>query len=271
MFNQTWSHDIIRKYVIIFGTLFNNIYITRNNPSGNPVQTIKVPLTYAPKEKMLARLQGDPNLENQIAITLPHMSFEINNYQYAPDRKLPTINKMHSPQTDGTTKYVYQPVPYDVIFNLYIMVKNADDGTNIIGQILPYFTPEFTVTANVLPEMGKTHDIPIVLNDTSVQDVYDGNFETRRSLVWVLTFTMKGYLYGPVRRSSLIHFANTGFILSDDPQNANTLSPRIATVTAQPGQDANGQPTANLSLTVSYDDIDPNSEYAFINQFTENL
>lgn len=270
MFGQTWSHDIMRKYVIIFGTLFNNIYITRNNSQGNPVQTLKVPLTYAPKEKMLARIQSDPDLENPIAITLPHMAFEINNYQYDPTRKLPTVNKHHLPLSDGRTKYVYQPVPYDIIFNLYIMVKNANDGTKIVEQILPYFTPEFTVTANILPEMGKTLDIPIVLNDTSVQDIYEGNFDTRRSLVWVLTFTMKGYLYGPIRQSSLIHFANTGFILSNDPLNANTASPRVATVTAQPGQLANGEPTSNLALTVHYDDVDPNSEYAFINQFSEN-
>lgn len=271
MFGQTWSHDIMRKYVIIFGTLFNNIHITRANSSGFGQQTIKVPLTYAPKEKLLSRLSADPELENQIAITLPHMAFEINNYQYAPDRKLITGGKHFKPQTDGTTKYVYQPVPYDIIFNLYIMVKNAADGTRIIEQILPYFTPEFTVTANILPEMGRTLDIPIVLNDTSVQDVYEGNFETRRSLVWSLTFTMKGYIYGPIRQSSLIHFANTGFILSDDPQNANTSSPRIATVTAQPGQLANGAATANIALTVSYDDVDPTGDYAFINQFTENL
>jgi hypothetical protein len=269
MFGQTWSHDIMRKYVIIFGTLFNNIYITRNSSKGAPTKTIKVPLTYAPKEKMLARVNADPDLDKAIAITLPHMSFEINNYQYAPDRKLTTIGKHYKNQTDGTTKYVYQPVPYDIVFNLYIMVKNANDGTKIVEQILPYFTPEFTVTANILPEMGKTLDIPIVLNDTSVQDIYDGNFETRRSLVWVLTFTMKGYLYGPIRQSSLIHFANTGFILSDDPTNANTASPRVATVTAQPGQLANGEATSNIALTVSYDDVDPNSDYAFINQFSE--
>lgn len=271
MFGQTWSHDIMRKYVIIFGTLFNNIYITRQNSDGNAQQNLKVPLLYAPKEKMLSRLQSDPELENQIAITLPHMAFEINNYQYAPDRKLGTVGKHFKPQSDGSTKYVYQPVPYDIIFNLYIMVKNAADGTRIVEQILPYFTPEFTVTANILPDMGRTLDIPIVLNDTSVQDIYDGSFETRRSLVWSLTFTMKGWLYGPIRQSSLIHFANTGFILSDDPQNANTASPRISTVTAQPGQLANGEATSDILLTVSYDEVDPNGEYNFINQFDENL
>jgi len=271
MFGQTWSHDIMRKYVIIFGTLFNNIYITRENSQNNTQATIKVPLTYAPKEKMLARVSADPDLENQIAITLPHMSFEINNYQYDPSRKLSTVGKQYNMQADGTAKYAYQPVPYDIIFNLYIMVKNAADGTRIVEQILPYFTPDFTVTANILPELGRTMDIPVVLNDTSVQDIYEGNFDTRRSLVWILTFTMKGYLYGPVRQSSLIHFANTGFILSNDPQNANTASPRVATVLAQPGQLANGSPTSNLALTVSYDDINPNSDYAFINQFIENI
>jgi len=271
MFGQTWSHDIMRKYVIVFGTLFNNIYITRVNSSGNAQQNIKVPLVYGPKEKMLARLSNDPDLDKQTAITLPRMAFEINNYQYAPDRKLVTVQKHFKPQTDGTTKYVYQPVPYDIIFNLYIMVKNAADGTRIIEQILPYFTPEFTVTANILPEMGRSLDIPIVLNDTSVQDIYDESFETRRSLVWSLTFTMKGVLYGPIRQSSLIHFANSGFILSDDPQNANTASPRIATVTAQPGQLANGEATSDILLTVSYDEVDPTGDYNFINQYDEEL
>lgn len=270
MFGQTLTHNIMKKYVIIFGTLFNNIYITRENASGNPVQTLKVPLTYAPKDKILARLKQDPELENQVAITLPRMAFEINNYQYAPERKLNTIGKIYKPQTDGSTKYAYQPVPYDIIFNLYIMVKNAEDGTRIVEQILPYFTPEFTVTANILPDLGKSYDIPIVLLDTSVQDVYEGDFQTRRSLVWILTFSMKGYLFGPIRKSSLIHFANTGFIVTQSPQTESMQTPPEAWVTAQPGQLANGQPTSNISLTIPYDDVDPNSNYDFINQFNEN-
>jgi hypothetical protein len=269
MFGQTWSHDLIRKYVIIFGTLFNNIYITRENGSGENVQTLKVPLTYAPKEKMLARVNADPDLENQVAIILPHMSFELNTFQYDPSRKLNTIGKLYMPQADGSTKYVYSPVPYDIIFNLYIMVKNAEDGTKIIEQILPYFTPEFTVTANILPDLGKTHDIPLTLIDTSVNDIYEDDFSRRRTLVWTLTFAMKGYLYGPIRRSSLIHFSDVGFIIDPDPTNANTSLPLVAQVTSQPGQLANGYPTSNLELTVSYDEIDPNSDYAFINQFIE--
>lgn len=271
MFGQTWTHNILKKYVIVFGTLFNNIHITRSNPQGTSVQTLKVPLTYSPKDKILARLNQDPELENQVALTLPRMAFEITNYQYAPERKLNTSTRIYKQQDDGSGKFVYQPVPYDIIFNLYIMVKNAEDGTRIIEQILPYFTPEFTVTANILPDIDKSYDIPITLADTSVQDVYEGDFQTRRSLVWILTFSMKGYLFGPIRRSSLIHFANAGFIVTQTPQTESIDSPVSSYVTAQPGQLANGSPTSNLALTIPYNDVDPNGEYDFINQFVETF
>jgi hypothetical protein len=269
MFGQTWSHDLIRKYVIIFGTLFNNIYLTRNNANGTVAQTIKVPLTYAPKEKMLARLTGDPSLTNQVALTLPRMSFEILGYQYDGQRKLNTIEKI-TKKTETDADYVYNPVPYDFQFLLHIMVKNAADGTRIVEQILPYFTPEFTVTANILPSIAKSYDIPVVLYDTIVQDLYDGSFQQRRTIVWTLSFSMKGYLFGPIKSKQLIRFANVGLTAVSSLNNLNNID-RNVTITVQPGQTANGQATSNVSQTVDYLLVDPNDPYGFIQQFDENI
>lgn len=269
MFAQTFTHDIIRKYVIIFGTLFNNIYLTRQDSNGENTQTLKVPLTYAPKEKMLSRIEGDPQFENNIAISLPRMSFEILGYTYDSERKLNTVGGLVKRSNTGESDYVYNPVPYDFQFLLHIMVKNAADGTRIIEQILPYFTPEFTVTANILPEIDKSYDIPIVLFDTLVQDRYDGSFQQRRTIVWTLSFSLKGYLFGPVKKKQIIRFANVGITAVKSITDLDV--DRNITITTQPGQTANGTATANLAQTVGYLDVNPNLPYDFITQFDENI
>lgn len=269
MFGQTFTHDLIRKYVVLFGTMFDNLYLVRTDSNDVPVQTLKVPLTYAPKEKMLARIKGDPSLDNSVAMVLPHMGFEIVNYQYDSSRKLNTMEKIIKRTESGNSKYVYNPVPYDIIFQLHIMVKNAADGTRIVEQILPYFTPEFTVTANILPDIGKFYDIPITLLDTTVVDTYENNFETRRALVWTLTFAMKAYLFGPIRNTKMIRFVNTGITVVSDI--SNTSVDRSVTITSQPGQLANGEATSNIELTIPYTDVNPNLDYNYINTFDEDI
>jgi hypothetical protein len=149
------------------------------------------------------------------------------------------------------------------------MVKNAADGTRIIEQILPYFTPEFTVTANILPEIDKSYDIPIVLFDTLVQDLYDGSFQQRRTIVWTLSFSLKGYLFGPVKKKQIIRFANVGITAVKSITDLDV--DRNITITTQPGQTANGTATANLAQTVGYLDVNPNLPYDFITQFDENI
>jgi hypothetical protein len=270
MFGRTWNHDTLRKYVILFGTLFNDIWITRDNRNGESIQTIRVPLSYGPKEKFLARLEGNPDFSNKVGIVLPRISFEMTSFTYDSERKLNTLNKHYrQPTNNGTDDriaYQYAPVPYNITFQMSIMVKNAEDGTRIIEQILPYFTPEWTATVNLIPEIGAVYDIPIILNDVSVTDTYEGSFEERRAIVWNLTFTMKAYVFGPTKKSGLIKFVE-GNIHTNLSQSSNAA----LTVTAQPGLTANGQPTSNAELSIDYLEIKSTDNYGFINDFIEKF
>lgn len=269
MFGRTWNHDTLRKYVILFGTLFNNIWINRDNSSGQSIQSIKVPLSYGPKEKFLARLDGNPGLDNKVGIVLPRISFEMISFVYDSERKLNTLNRYYKQPTNNGTddkiSYQYMPVPYNITFQMSIMVKNAEDGTRIIEQILPFFTPEWTATANIVPEIGATIDIPIVLNDVNVSDSYEGDFTQRRAIIWDLTFTMKAYVFGPTKKSGLIKFAEVNTHTNIDTKT-NTL-----VVSAKPGLTANGSPTSNAALSIDYLDIKATDNYGFINDFEENI
>ena len=276
MFGRTWNHDSLRKYIIVFGTVYNDIYINRLSSTGEVLQTLKVPLTYGPKDKVLSRLEQSPRLDNQVGIILPRISFEMTTLEYDPTRKLNTLNKLTKQSaaagTDDEVKYQYQPVPYDMQFEMNILVKNAEDGTRIVEQIVPYFTPAFTVSVNVVPEVDGVRDIPIVLNSISSQDQYEGNFEQRRALIWTLNFTLKGWLYGPSKKSKLIKHAETVFRFPEDVATGNTNSTaNTIVVTSRPGLTANGEPTTNTALSISYEDIISTDNYAIINTITENI
>jgi hypothetical protein len=279
MFGQVWSNNTIRKYVIYFGTLFNNVWLQRDNDAREVVQTMKVPLNYGPKEKFLARLEGNPNLDRPIAITLPRMSFEIINFAYDPSRKLTTIGRSKTVNPDNSDQmfYQYNPVPYDIEFSLYIMVKNQEDGTRIVEQILPYFTPDFTATLNVNPQMGVKYDVPLTLNSIQQQDTYEGDFIERRSIIWTLNFTMKAWMFGPVRSGDVIKSAEPNIIVPpsnvtiQDAADGTTNVDPIIEITVRPGLTANGQPTSNPTLSVTSDLISADDNYGFIIEFMENL
>lgn len=280
MFGQTWSHNTIRKYIILFGTLFDNLYINRENSSGATVQTLKIPLSYGPKDKYLARInmdvgRDDMALNQPIATVLPRMAFEMITMSYAPDRKMNTINKIHKVTTDNNQmQYQYAPVPYDFTFQLYVMVKNAEDGTKIIEQILPYFTPEWTATVNLMNDINGKYDIPIIFNDISTEDTYEGEFTQRRALIHTLTFTVKGFLFGPTRKGEIIKDIDVNIRMpaSDaSPMVANTLVTPSVTINVQPGMLANGSPTSNAALSVSSDNIKATDNYGFLIDFTENM
>lgn len=275
MFGQNFYFQTIRKYVTLFGTLFNDIHISRTDSDGHLTAYIKVPITYAPKEKMLARLQEDPNIDRPTAtVTLPYMAFEMTNISYDRDRKLRSIGVVAVANTVNANyvQYQYNPVPYNIGFRLYILVKNAEDGTKIIEQILPFFTPDFTATVQLIPEMGITMEIPTILNHISQEDSYDGNFAERRSLTWTLDFTIKGFIYGPVKSGSIIKFANTSFFTPNVADGAlksaigNTSS--VAYLQNQPGLTANGKPTSNLALSVPANTITANSDFGYISNNT---
>jgi hypothetical protein len=261
---QQYYHGTIRKYCIAFGNLFNDIVIARLNTAGERVQSIAVPLAYGPKERFLVRLRQDPNFEQAVAITLPRMGFEITNMTYAPTRKLSSTIKNVTLKSDDNDrlKTQYVPVPYDINILLSIFVSNADDGAQILEQILPYFRPEFTTNIRLIPEMDIVVDAPVVLQDVSIEDTYEGDFDTRRALIYNLSFSMKAYIYGPVANQGVIKRSITN-IFGDVPAG----SAQLERMTIEPAQYANNaplySPSANASLSVATSAISANSDYGF--------
>ena len=280
MFGRTFYHGTLRKYVILFGTLFNDVWVNREDANGNVKQVIKVPLSYGPKEKFLARIEGmdvgkDPQ-EQPFATVLPRMGFEMTSFNYAPERKLSKIRKFEVrdyASNEDVRSYQYTPVPYDITFALSIFVKNTEDGTRIVEQILPYFTPEWTTTVQLVEKPDITLDIPLVINDISQDDVYEGSFEERRALIWTINFTMKAYLFGPTRRNKVIKLANTQLydsnVFTNIDDSIGVLSP-VAAIDVTPGQDSLGNATSNAELTIPYSSISAEENWDYIVETTES-
>jgi len=197
MFGTYFYHQTSRKMVVAFGSLFNNIEVRRTDSSDAVTEVIKIPLSYGPKDKMLIRISQDPNLNPKVALTVPRMGFELTAMSYDGARKLNTMGRNVKKGTTGLKKQ-FNPVPYNWDFSLYVFVKNAEDGTQILEQILPFFTPDFTVTMTLISGMTIKMDIPLVLNSVTSEDTYEGDFATRRSIIWTLSFIMKGFLYPSV-------------------------------------------------------------------------
>ena len=197
MFGTYFYHQTSRKMVVAFGSLFNTIEVRRTDSSDAVTEVIKIPLSYGPKDKMLVRISQDPNLNPKVALTVPRMGFELTSMSYDGVRKLNTVGRNVKKGTTGLKKQ-YNPVPYNWDFSLYVFVKNAEDGTQILEQILPFFTPDFTVTMTLVSGMTVKMDIPLVLNSVTSEDSYEGDFATRRSIIWTLSFIMKGFLYPSV-------------------------------------------------------------------------
>ena len=208
MFGTHFYNQGLRKLTIAFGQIFNNIVLQQKSSTGAITKRIRVPLAYAPKEKFIQRLEQQANLQKgrTFAITLPRMGFEIKGLKYDATRKLNKLQKTWRVKTDDSTvhNFNYAPVPYDITFNLYSFTATAENGLQIIEQILPFFQPDYTVTVNVIPELNIKRDIPIVLNDVSYEDTYDGEFNKRRAVIYTLAFTAKTYLYGPMSKGKVI-------------------------------------------------------------------
>jgi hypothetical protein len=199
---NTFYNRALRKYVVGFGNLFNDITLVRYNPDFSEAQRMIVPIIYAPKETYVDRLETDPKLDKKTQITLPRMSFELTGFNYDATRKLNTNSKNFA-QTNSGLVSQYNPVPYNFDFNLYLYVRNIEDGTQIIEHILSYFTPDYTIKLNMIPEMGVIKEVPIVLNSTTQDIDYEGDYaRDTRVIIWTLNFTVKGYIYGKINDSS---------------------------------------------------------------------
>ena len=206
MLGTQFYHETIRKVIVSFGTMFNDINLVRKDSSGDISQSMKVPLAYGPREKFLVRLREDADLSKTVAITLPRIGFEIANLSYDPTRKLNRVQKFKKVKGAKASQLdtQFMPVPYNIDIELYVMAKQSDDALQIVEQILPYFQPDYTFTINDQPDMGIKRDVPIILNSIAYEDSYQGDFTTRRALIYTLAFTAKFYLYGPVTSSKVI-------------------------------------------------------------------
>ena len=212
--NANFYNRTIRKIVVAFGTVFNDIYLVRYTKDGlTAKETIKVPLNWGAKEKYITRLTADPTLTKSIATTLPRISFEMTGMSYDSSRKLPTTVRNFSANNSTSIKTQYVPVPYNFDFSLSIYVRNTEDGTQILEQILPFFTPDFSVTVDFIPLMDPKYDMPIILNSVSNEVDYEGDMMATRMIIWNLEFTAKGHIWPPVKTGKVITTANTNLFI----------------------------------------------------------
>ena len=218
-------HEIFRKTIVAFGTLFNNIEIRRQD------EVMKVPLAYGPKQKFLARLDQVPDPTNKrVQITLPRISFEINGINYDSTRKVSPTQKIKIASTTDKNKNVFMPGPYNIGFELGIIAKNQEDGLQILEQILPVFQPHYNLSVKLLTSVNEIKDVPVVLTNVEYEDDYEGDFSTRRAIIYTLQFTAKTYLYGPVTESKIIKKAVTDYYTDTNV----TRAPRQVRYTATP-------------------------------------
>ena len=259
MFGHHFNNESTRRYIAVFGTLFNDIQIGRSNNAGTEIQRMTVPINYAPAQKLLARLEGDPNLDKP-AITLPRMSFEIMGMNYNPSRKVGSlVRQTKSISTDDSNVLnLYSPAPYDIDFQLNIMTKYTEDGTKILEQILPFFKPDVTVSVKMIDSMDFYVDIPVVLQSVTTEDSYEGDFETRRVLMWTLNFQMKAFYFGPTTNKRIIKFVDNNIYTNTKATVAEEK------VNVQPGLTSGGQPTTKIADSVAYSDINIDVNWAEI-------
>ncbi len=262
MLGTYFYHEIIRKTVIAFGTLFNDVHIRHQDSTGKDIGEMKVPISYGPKQKFLARIQQQPELNKAIAMTLPRMSFEMNNIQYDPTRKS-GISQTFKAVDDKKLKKVFMPVPYNLGFELNILTKLQDDSLQIVEQILPFFQPGFNLTIDLVKQIGERRDVPMVLDSINFTDDYEGNFETRRALIYTLNFTAKTYMFGPIADSTdgLIRKVQLDYYSDTNTRTAKRV--QRYTVAAAPKKDYNED-----TVIDQYDApfIEPGDDFGF----TEN-
>jgi len=213
MFGTYFYHEKIRKCVAMFGRMFNNIYVLRQNSSGQVVSQVKVPLSYAPKRKYLDRIRENPDLttDTQVAIKLPRMSFEITNFTYDTTRQLTKTSSFNTTGTSTSNRQkFFPPVPYTINFQLNIYAKSQDDALQVVEQVLPYFNPQYTLTIKPFPTEYPDfkEDIPIIIQGLAFQDDFEGMVESRRTIIYSLDFEMKVSFHGPISTSGIIRTAN---------------------------------------------------------------
>jgi hypothetical protein len=231
--NAFFSHRTIRKVVVAFGTMFNDLIVTRTTQSGTQKEHFKVPLSYGAKEKYLTRITSDPTLTKSIATLVPRISFNLDGLSYDPTRKQMSTLQNFSANTSTSLKTQYAPIPYNYEFSLSVYVRNTEDGTQILEQILPFFTPDFTVTVDFIPGMDQKYDLPVILNSVTSTVDYEGDMLSTRLVMWDLSFTVKGFIWPPIKSGEIIRQANTNIFVQPQSLDGQVVYVDFANGTSQ--------------------------------------
>lgn len=261
MFGKNYYFGLTRKYVTVFGTLFNDISIdVPYTDNGSKVKTIKVPLTYGSQDKLLARTNTDPDLTRKVAAVSPAMSFLVSSPRFDPERMGQSTLERRLIDQQGQASSQFIGVPYNLDFQLFIYSDKEEDGLRILENIIPYFTPSLSVTVKLVPEMNYELDIPLTLNDVIVDNKSWGNMDERRSVLWTLNFTMKVQYTGPINagRKLIKYVINDFYTIDPEANNIANI------VTVQPGLTSNGQPTSSLDDTIPYTQINVDDDFGYI-------
>jgi hypothetical protein len=251
MLDQRFYWGTIRKAIVAFGNMFNNITIERKDAAGNVVQLQRVPLAYSPQQKFLAKIKQQPNVDNtNFQVILPRMGFEMVSLDYDPNRKISPMQQSRTINSSTTASAQYAPTPYNINVLLYIYAKNQDDGLQIIEQILPYFNPDYNLTIHAIPELSINNDLPIILTSIGFVDDYEGDMTTRRAIMWTLSFVMKLNFYGPVSKQGIINRVTTNTF-----RDAALSSQQSRIIVQGTGDLANTLPDGNVTYLSTFEDF----------------
>ena len=265
MLGTQFYNQAVRKTVVSFGTLFNNIEL-KKTVDGQVIETEKVPLAYGPKQKFLYRLQGNPTDGRKVAITLPRIYFEMTGIDYDASRKTPATQKYKTVINDngGEVRTQYVPVPYNISFEVGILCKSQDDGLQILEQILPFFQPSFSMSLKFIPDMNEVRDVAVVLNSVDFDDDWEDDFSTRRSITYTMQFTAKSYIYGPYTKADVIRKSRIIETIGDTNVNKRhvelSYTPKAKTDINQDGQVT----AADDALVTADDDFGFNEGMSFL-------
>ncbi len=265
MLGTQFYNQAVRKTVVSFGTLFNNIEL-KKVVDGQVMEVEKVPLAYGPKQKFLYRLQGNPTDGRKVAITLPRIYFEMTGIDYDAARKTPATQKYKTVINDEgkEVRTQYVPVPYNISFEVGILCKSQDDGLQILEQILPFFQPSFSMSIKFIPDMDEVRDVAIVLNSVDFDDDWEDDFSTRRSITYSMQFTAKSYIYGPYTKADVIRKSRIIETIGDTAVNKRhvelSYTPKAKTDINQDGQIT----AADDALVTADDDFGFNEGMSFL-------
>ena len=265
MLGTQFYNQAVRKTVISFGTLFNNIEL-KKIVDGQVMEVEKVPLAYGPKQKFLYRLQGNPTDGKKVAITMPRIYFEMTGIDYDASRKTPATQKYKTVINDEgkEVRTQYVPVPYNISFEVGILCKSQDDGLQILEQILPFFQPSFSMSLKFIPDMDEVRDVAVVLNNVDFDDDWEDDFSTRRSITYSMQFTCKSYIYGPYTKADVIRKSRIIETIGDTNVNKRhvelSYTPKAKTDINQDGQIT----AADDALVTADDDFGFNEGMSFL-------